>query len=59
MDIVAVKIFLNWTSGCGRIAVKVCIEVDLGAVRCVKCLLYFKKIFYYFWDLVKILQILI
>lgn len=41
MDIVAVKIFLNWTSECGKIAVKVCIEVDLGAVKrmqFVKCL---------------------
>lgn len=50
MDIVAVKIFLNWTSGCGKIAVKVCTEVDLGAVMCVqfvKRLLYFRKIFYY------------
>lgn len=50
MDIVAVKIFLNWTSGCGKIAVKVCTEVDLGAVMCVqfvKRLFYFRKIFYY------------
>lgn len=62
MDIVAVKIFLNWTSGCGKIAAKVCIEVDLGAVRCVqfvKCLLYFKKVFYCFGCFFKILQILI
>lgn len=62
MGIVAVKIFLNWTSGCGKIAVKVCIELDLGAMRGVhlfKCLFHFKKIFYYFLGLVQILQILI
>lgn len=40
MAIVAVKIFLKWTSGCGKIAVKVCIEVHLGAVRCVQFVKY-------------------
>lgn len=48
MDIAAVKIFLSWISGCGKIAVKVSIQVDFGVLMYALfgvCSFYFKKIF--------------
>jgi len=59
MDIVAVKIFLNWTSGCGKIAVKVCMQVDLGVLMCTLfsvCAFYYRRIFDCCSVFVKMLQ---